>query len=91
MRTRIAVIRTIGHIKNNLKLNLQNPRASGNEENMTDLPLMEVQEINLDDKQRNQWKERLQKSINQPGRENSYDKRVKIVDKIDVWSINNLE
>ena len=65
------------------------PRPSGNRGNMKDPIEYEVEEIEITDVKHygDQWRDRLAQSVNGKGVENSFDSRVKIVDKIDVWDI----
>lgn len=56
-------------------------------ENVSGLPLMEVEEIttleDVYDRPRNLWKESLTKEVTQYGKETSFDSSVKIIDKHD--------
>lgn len=49
----------------------------------------EVEEIEITDVKHygDQWRDKLAQSVNQKGVQTSFDSRVKIVDKIDVWDI----
>lgn len=65
------------------------PRPSGNRGYMKDINYEAVEEIEITDVKHygDQWKDKLAQSVNGKGVENSFDSRVKIVDKIDVWDI----
>lgn len=65
-------------------------RSRANRGYMKDINYENVEEIEITDVKHfgDQWRDRLAQSVNGKGVENSFDYRVKIVDKIDVWSIN---
>ena len=52
---------------------------------MKDLPLIEVEEIK--EPLPNIWKMQLEAAVHQKGVETSFDNRVKLQDKIDVWDV----
>lgn len=56
---------------------------------MKDLIEYEVEEIEMTDVKHypNQWRDQLAQSVNGKGVETSFDNRVKLQDKIDVWDI----
>lgn len=54
-----------------------------------DLSLVPIEEIELKPVSiyPNQWRSKLQESVNGKGVETSFDNRVKIIEKVDVWDI----